>query len=687
MTGAQQYVLKAQNYGWFSDLLKRVKDLLEHGIGFWDMSGIEYAWFYTFSPEEGEDRKLYKIEKLNNGEVAIYECTQDLKSITQSVASSETITLKSTAFALKDNIARWYIALRTFALVGLLSVLLYLGIRIVLSSASAQNKAKYQSMLKDWLVAICILFVLHYLMAFMLSFTSKINDMFSANVLVSSTDSSMPSLPSDKIMNEVRNQIGDSFDNAYMGETAGFTLMYLVLVILTGAFTFQYVKRVVYMAFLTMIAPLIALTYPIDKVKDGKAQAFSFWLREYIVNCLIQPVHLLLYTLLISNAIDFATENVLYAIIALTFIMPAEKIIKQMFGLNSQQSGYNTLGAAAGGAMVMNMLNKVKGVGPKGGGNKSGDGSGSGNSGNNNVRTATRNGADPAGQADGGAAGGSGGSGRAGGAGGSGGSGGSGSSGGAAGGSGGSSGSGRRGPGALRTASNALKAINGVDKLKSAGKWTMKTGGALAGGTLGFAAAIADGQVDDLFGKTVMGASAGAAIGSNISNAPGALAGGIKGEASAIKERFLRAQMGDEAYENAQADKEFYKSDGFKKILSSGSLSSRYTDSQIKQQTQMFLDNGITDAGRIKEALESGVTGDEYKAVSDLGVTDLKKYSKIKKSKSGLKASEIASRMAIAKNMPTELYDDKNAFVRYAKRYGIGQKDAENLFKDIDDFA
>ena len=604
MTGAQQYVLKAQNYGWFSDLLKRVKDLLEHGIGFWDTSGIEYAWFYTFSPEEGEDRKLYKIEKLNNGEVAIYECTQDLKSITQSVASSETITLKSTAFALKDNIARWYIALRTFALVGLLSVLLYLGIRIVLSSASAQNKAKYQSMLKDWLVAICILFVLHYLMAFMLSFTSKINDMFSANVLVSSTDSSMPSLPSDKIMNEVRNQIGDSFDNAYMGETAGFTLMYLVLVILTGAFTFQYVKRVVYMAFLTMIAPLIALTYPIDKVKDGKAQAFSFWLREYIVNCLIQPVHLLLYTLLISNAIDFATENVLYAIIALTFIMPAEKIIKQMFGLNSQQSGYNTLGAAAGGAMVMNMLNKVKGVGPKGGGNKSGDGSGSGNSGNNNVRTATRNGADPAGQADGGAAGGSGGSGRAGGAGGSGGSGGSGSS-----------------------------------------------GGALAGGTLGFAAAIADGQVDDLFGKTVMGASAGAAIGSNISNAPGALAGGIKGEASAIKERFLRAQMGDEAYENAQADKEFYKSDGFKKILSSGSLSSRYTDSQIKQQTQMFLDNGITDAGRIKEALESGVTGDEYKAVSDLGVTDLKKYSKIKKSKSGLKASEIASRMAIAKNM------------------------------------
>lgn len=145
--------------------------------------------------------------------------------------------------------------------------------------------------------------------------------------------------------------------------------------------------------------------------------------------------------------------------------------------------------------------------------------------------------------------------------------------------------------------------------------------------------------------------------------------------------------MGDEAYENAQADKAFYNSDGFKKITSSSALKSRYTDAQIREQTQMFLDNGITDAGRIQEALESGITGDEYKAVSDLGVTDMKKYSKIKSSKSGLKASEIASRMAIAKNMPTELYSDETAFVRYAKRYGIQEKDARSLFKDIDDFA
>ena len=38
------------------------------------------------------------------------------------------------------------------------------------------------------------------------------------------------------------------------------------------------------MAFLTLIAPLVALTYPIDKMNDGQAQAFNRWMKEYIFN-------------------------------------------------------------------------------------------------------------------------------------------------------------------------------------------------------------------------------------------------------------------------------------------------------------------------------------------------------------------------------------------------------------------
>ena len=284
---------------------------------------------------------------------------------------------------LQSYVSKWYIALRTIALVGLLSVLLYIGIRIILSSASANDKAKYKNMLKDWIVAICILFTLHYIMAFMLDMTENANNIIRNNV---ATKSSSEDYEKDILMSDIRNKIGESYKDVKkdMWDVAGYTVMYLALVILTGVFTVQYLKRVIYMAFLTMIAPMIALTYPLDKIKDNKAQAFSFWLREYIFNCLIQPVHFLLYTLLIGNAIDFATTNMLYAIVALGFLVPAEKLIKEMFGIKSS-TPVGTLGAAAGGAMVMSMLNKMKAKPPKGEGK---DGSGSGAP--KGVRTATR---------------------------------------------------------------------------------------------------------------------------------------------------------------------------------------------------------------------------------------------------------------------------------------------------------
>ena len=292
-------------------------------------------------------------------------------------------TIGSPANKLQSYVSKWYIALRTIALVGLLSVLLYIGIRIILSSASANDKAKYKNMLKDWIVAICILFTLHYIMAFMLDMTENANNIIRNNV---ATKSSSEDYEKDILMSDIRNKIGESYKDVKkdMWDVAGYTVMYLALVILTGVFTVQYLKRVIYMAFLTMIAPMIALTYPLDKIKDSKAQAFSFWLREYIFNCLIQPVHFLLYTLLISNVGDFATNNIIYSVVALGFLVPAEKLIKEMFGMKSA-TPVGTLGAAAGGAVVMSMLNKMKAKPPKGE-----DKDGSGSSAPKGVRTATR---------------------------------------------------------------------------------------------------------------------------------------------------------------------------------------------------------------------------------------------------------------------------------------------------------
>lgn len=85
---------------------------------------------------------------------------------------------------LRKIIASWYVTLRTIAVVGLLSVLIYIGIRIIISSTSA-DKAKYKQRLMDWVIAFCLLFFMHYIMAATLTIVEKVTEVLSSMTGVS----------------------------------------------------------------------------------------------------------------------------------------------------------------------------------------------------------------------------------------------------------------------------------------------------------------------------------------------------------------------------------------------------------------------------------------------------------------------------------------------------------------------
>lgn len=257
-------------------------------------------------------------------------------------------TYASSAQILQPIVAKWYNALRKIALIGLLSVLVYVGIKIVLTSTSAKKKAKYKNMLKDWIVAICLLFVLHYIMAITITVVNKINDVITISTISADGE--------DMLMTKVRNEIyyGESWS-----EVLTFVIIYATLTIFSIIYTIQYVRRVIYLAFLTMIAPLITLTYPLDKIKDGKAQAFNMWLKDYIFFTLIQVVHALIYYIFLGTAIDLNQQgNWLFAIVAIGFITPAEKLIKKMFGFEKAKT-LGAMGAGVTGALVMNAMQKI----------------------------------------------------------------------------------------------------------------------------------------------------------------------------------------------------------------------------------------------------------------------------------------------------------------------------------------
>ena len=180
---------------------------------------------------------------------------------------------RSITMALHSTIASWYVSLRNLAVVALMLVLVYVGIRIVISS-TASDKAKYKQMLVDWVVALCILFCLHYIMTFT---TTIVNEVTRA--IVGSEEGN-----GNNVAVEVSD--GTKFNTDLMGlmrfrmqapNVTGkilYLILYLAMVIYTCMFTFYYLKRVLTIAFLTLISPLVAITYPIDKIKDRKSASF-----------------------------------------------------------------------------------------------------------------------------------------------------------------------------------------------------------------------------------------------------------------------------------------------------------------------------------------------------------------------------------------------------------------------------
>lgn len=347
-----------------SDVLKYAKKL-QNDYGFYeskqkeentDINLEENFTEYSYWFEEKSDNITIKyviyMSYINNSKANMENIRVYQIQLTQTKYKKQPI-VQSIAGKMRNIISTWYNATREIALVGLLCVLVYIAIKGMISG-SAGDKAKYKKMLFDWLTAMIIVMTLHYIIALTLTTTEQITKIFETKIIDEEGI--------DIVFSELRNKIGDE---DFMTNLLN-TVMYYYLVFMTINYTIVYFKRVVYMAFLTMIAPLIGLTYPLDKIKDGQAQAFTKWIREFIFNALLQPLHLLLYYIFIGSAVmsEFAIKNPFFALVVLSFIKPAEKILRKMFGFD-KAGKLGNLEAALKGTAIMNMINSL-GIAGKG---------------------------------------------------------------------------------------------------------------------------------------------------------------------------------------------------------------------------------------------------------------------------------------------------------------------------------
>ena len=98
-------------------------------------------------------------------------------------------------------------------------------------------------------------------------------------------------------------------------------------------FFWLYIKRLLMIGLLIIVSPLITITYSIDKVGDGKAQVFSNWVKEFVVNVLIQPLHALIYLIMVLTANEIAIQSPIIAIALLMSMGTVERMVKVVFDL------------------------------------------------------------------------------------------------------------------------------------------------------------------------------------------------------------------------------------------------------------------------------------------------------------------------------------------------------------------
>ena len=116
-------------------------------------------------------------------------------------------------------------------------------------------------------------------------------------------------------------------------------LYFITYVIIVGYevyFFLKYFKRLLTMGFLVIIAPLITVTYPIDKANDGKAEAYVTWVKLFLSNAFMQAVHALMYTIFVFSASAIALKAPMIAIVFFIGVIKAEEVFNKLFGLSTK---------------------------------------------------------------------------------------------------------------------------------------------------------------------------------------------------------------------------------------------------------------------------------------------------------------------------------------------------------------
>lgn len=313
----------------------------------------------------GQDVTIYKIifGKVDKLTINFWEVTnptpkepEEESGLLGGAPAQQNGAVKTTSTTIANIVSYWYGVFRGIAIAVYLVMLLYIGVRILLSSTGKSGQ-KYKEMLTSWLVGVVMLAFYPIVM----KYTVIINDLFIGMMDPETTQGealAAPNLGTNQAENvDAMKKIRDEAEKK---NNIALTLIYIVmlgqLIVLIGV----YYKRVFMMAFLITIFPIIAGMYIWEKTKGGGKSSLTTWTKEYVILVLTQTFHAIVYVVLVDGAyIAFQKSNNWFIfMISVLFLFEAEKIIRSIFGMRSSA---NTIGdLATAGAAALATSSKFK---------------------------------------------------------------------------------------------------------------------------------------------------------------------------------------------------------------------------------------------------------------------------------------------------------------------------------------
>lgn len=232
---------------------------------------------------------------------------------------------------LKNKVIYFYYIIRNISIALILFILIYIGIRMAISTL-ATDKAKYKKMIQYWAVSLILVFLMHYVVIIISAILNMILGIIRSvaeDMYITET------LHVSEIESQIFTDASKLYGNGWNKISAVFIMV--VLIYYQLKFFVMYFRRIIEIGFLIIISPLVTVTYSIDKIGDGQAQAFKTWLNELIMKASIQVVHAILYLIFIGSAGYISTQHPLLAAVFFAFLSRSEKIVKNALSVRNDE--------------------------------------------------------------------------------------------------------------------------------------------------------------------------------------------------------------------------------------------------------------------------------------------------------------------------------------------------------------